>query len=51
MGETLGPCRRCGKLLLRPHPSGLCRECRRKNSIRTIPDIPDIPKPLKYDKR
>ncbi|MHA1330072.1 MAG: hypothetical protein ACTSR2_03240 [Candidatus Hodarchaeales archaeon] len=49
MGEILGPCKRCGKLMLRPHPSGLCAECRRKNLLRNRPDVPDVPEPLKYD--
>lgn len=49
MGEVLGPCKRCGKILLRPHPSGLCFECRKAKSKTFIPDNPDIPGPLKYD--
>lgn len=48
MGEVLGPCKRCGKLMMRPHPSGICVECRRKLSLKATPDIPDIPEPLKY---
>ncbi len=50
MGEVLGPCKRCGKMLLRPHPSGLCSECRKTHSRSIIPDNPDIPEPLKYYK-
>ncbi|MFX0207522.1 MAG: hypothetical protein ACFFDT_16165 [Candidatus Hodarchaeota archaeon] len=45
MGEVLGPCKRCGKLMMRPHPTGICAECREKLSSRAIPDIPD---PLTY---
>lgn len=48
MGEVLGPCKRCGKMMLRPHPTGICIECR-KLSTRATPDIPDIPDPLKYE--
>ncbi len=48
MGEMLGPCKRCGKIMLRPHPSGICPECRRTHSRSIIPDNPDIPDPLKY---
>ncbi|MHA2227279.1 MAG: hypothetical protein ACXAC8_18835 [Candidatus Hodarchaeales archaeon] len=48
MGIVLGPCKKCGKMMLRPHPSGFCFECRRKASLRAIPDIPDIPDPLKF---
>ncbi|MHA2247032.1 MAG: hypothetical protein ACXADY_18960 [Candidatus Hodarchaeales archaeon] len=33
MGEVLGPCKRCGKMMMRPHPSGICVECRRKVSL------------------
>ncbi len=50
MGETLGPCRRCGKLMIQPHPTGLCRECREKSGLRAPPDNPDIPEPLRFEK-
>ena len=49
MGAVLGPCKRCGKILLRRHPSGLCFECRKAKSKTFIPDNPDVPGPLKYD--
>ena len=49
MGIVLGPCKRCGKMMQHPHPSGLCDECR-KNQSRIKPDIPDLPEPLRYKK-
>ncbi|MFX0051123.1 MAG: hypothetical protein ACFFAJ_10395 [Candidatus Hodarchaeota archaeon] len=48
MGMLLGPCKKCGKMMMRPHPSGLCEMCRKKISSRVSPDIPDVPEPLKY---
>lgn len=45
--SVLGPCKKCGKYLMRPHPTGLCIECRRK-SEKMPPHVPDIPDPLKY---
>ncbi|MHA1168982.1 MAG: hypothetical protein ACTSRU_14230 [Candidatus Hodarchaeales archaeon] len=30
MGEIIGRCKRCGRLMRAPHPSGLCIECRKR---------------------
>ncbi len=47
MGTVLGPCKKCGRLMLRPHTSGVCAECRQLLSRQQ--SDPDLPKPLKYD--
>jgi len=48
LGELLGPCKKCSRLLLRPHPSGICEECRKKDLKLLKPDTPDLPDPLKF---
>ena len=47
MGTVLGPCKKCGRLMLRPHTTGICAECRKLLSGQQ--SDPDLPKPLKYD--
>ena len=47
MGEVLGPCKKCGRLQMRPHPTGICAECRQL--LNPQQSDPDLPKPLKYD--
>ncbi|MHA1941178.1 MAG: hypothetical protein ACW97P_05585 [Candidatus Hodarchaeales archaeon] len=39
MGTVLGPCKKCGRLMMRPHQTGICKECRQKTTqflIRTV---------------
>ena len=47
MGEVLGPCKKCGRLLMRPSSTGICAECRKLLSGQQ--SDPDLPKPLKYE--
>ena len=48
MGTVIGPCKKCGRLMTRPHSSGICLECRRLLNKRQI-NNPDLPEPLKYE--
>jgi hypothetical protein len=48
MGTLIGPCKKCGRLMTRPHPTGICGDCRELLDKRQIND-PDLPEPIRYD--
>ncbi|MHA2054214.1 MAG: hypothetical protein ACXACP_08305 [Candidatus Hodarchaeales archaeon] len=49
MGTVLGPCKKCGRLMMRPHQTGICKECRQKTTHISPNSDPDLPDPLKYE--